>query len=236
MSQKTPPELMLALDTDGPDSALDLAVRVKGLVGIVKVGPVVLSLDRKDLVRSLKDLGFQVFVDVKLHDIPNTVEHAVQGWEKRGADFLTVHASGGRKMLEAAAAAAKKTRLLAVTVLTSLSSGELAELGWGGRPEDLEKKVCDLAGLAVSAGIPGLVCSLKEAPLLRGRLGPSALLVCPGLRPAGSAADDQARAGTPEVAARSGATHLVVGRPVLQAPDPAEALRSLRAALMLSSR
>ena len=235
MTGRKIPQLMLALDTDGPESTLETAKKVIGLVPVVKVGPVVLSLDKKDLVGALKDMGFQVFVDVKLHDIPNTVEHAVRGWEKRGADFLTVHASGGRKMLEAAAGASRSVKLLAVTVLTSLSPGELKELGWGEEGSDLEKRVLSFGQMAMEAGIPGIVSSLKETPALRKALGPAAILVCPGLRPAGAARDDQSRSATPAEAGRSEANYLVVGRPVLQSSDPAATIRELREALVLFS-
>jgi len=235
MTQRKTPELMVALDTDGPGTAMAVARKLKGLVPVVKIGPVVLSLDTGDLIRILKDMGFQVFVDVKLHDIPNTVEHAVRGWEKRGADFLTVHATGGRQMMEAAAKAATRVKLLAVTVLTSLSPGELKELGWGGEPEDLKNRVLSLGKMAVEAGIPGLVSSLKEAPLLRENLGSKPILVCPGLRLPGAEKDDQSRAGSPEEAAVSGADYLVVGRPVLKADNPADAVRKLTQALVVSS-
>ena len=178
----------------------------------------------------LRAEGKRVFLDLKLHDIPRTVERAVGSCLRWEPDLLTIHAQGSVAMVEAAARAVREagaaTKILAVTVLTSLDRSDLDLLGVA-RP--VEEQVLALGRLAVGAGAHGLVCSPREASALRAALGPGALLVTPGVRPAGGAVGDQKRVATPADAIRAGATHLVVGRPVLGAPDPRAAALAIRA-------
>ena len=187
----------------------------------VKVGLELFCAAGPTFVQLLHQRRLRVFLDLKLHDIPNTVAGAVRSIGPCEVDLLTVHASGGRAMLEAAAAAsaglAGDLKLLAVTVLTSMDETSLREAGVTGSPGD---QVLRLAELSVSAGIPGLVCSAEEVSELRRRLGPNLLLVVPGIRGAEDATGDQRRVATAETAIRAGASMLVVGRPITQAPDP----------------
>ena len=232
------PELIVALDTEGPAEALALAEKLRPQLNWVKVGPVVLSVDRGDILESLKKMGYSVFVDLKFHDIPHTVGAAVERWASRGADFLTVHASGGRKMLQEASQRGTKsgTKILAVTVLTSLGEEDLKEMHFGAPGSTPEDQALALARLSQGAGCPGVVSSLREAPALRRALGPEALLVCPGLRLPGSASDDQNRTASPEQARTSGADYLVVGRPVIRAADPAAVVREISETLKKGKR
>lgn len=221
-------ELILALDGPDPESALDLVPKIPSLRW-VKVGSVLFTRGGPELIRWLRDGNLRVFLDLKWHDIPNTVRGAVANARSLGVDMVTVHALGGRAMLEAARDAAGFDLLVvAVTVLTSHDLDGYAEaVGW--RPGGVAGEVRRLAGLARSAGLDGVVCSPLEAEDLRGALGPEALLVTPGIRPAGGRRGDQSRVATAREAAKAGATHLVVGRPILEAPDPAAAWTALRA-------
>ena len=179
------------------------------------------------LVETLRSRGFNIFLDLKLHDIPNTVAGAVRSATQAGASLLTLHASGGAAMMAAAVEAASgpnAPRLLAVTVLTSMDKAELAAVGVPSSPAE---QVLRLARLARQAGIDGLVCSAEEVSALRGELGPEALLVVPGIRPAGSEVGDQKRIATPSSAIRAGASMLVVGRPITRAVDPAGAASAI---------
>jgi orotidine-5'-phosphate decarboxylase len=174
-----------------------------------------------------------VFLDLKLHDIPNTVAGAVRALAPLRPSWLTIHAAGGAAMIAAARAAAeqageRRTRLLAVTVLTSLGAADLADTGVAGGPV---QQVLRLARLAMASGADGLVCSPREVAPLRDALGDAPVLVVPGVRPAGSMADDQARTATPEEMAASGADFVVVGRPITTAPDPGAAAAAIAAAL-----
>jgi orotidine-5'-phosphate decarboxylase len=179
------------------------------------------------LIRTLLDKGIQVFLDVKWHDIPNTVAGAVAAAREVGVAMATVHAQGGREMLEAAAAAAEgKLDLVGVTVLTSYNPTEYAR-ATGRQKVDLAAEVERLARVAVAAGLRGVVCSAREVSVLREQLGPDPYLVVPGIRKSTDAVGDQVRVATAREAAESGATHHVVGRPVLQARDPAVALDEL---------
>ena len=192
-----------------------------GLELFVAEGPAAVTLGRK--------LGNQVFLDLKLHDIPETVERAVASAAAVGARYLTIHGSGGPRMLEAAARRAERENtglvLLAVTVLTSLDESDLAATGVSGSTAE---QALRLARLAQKSGVNGLVCSVAEVARLRAELGPSAVLVTPGIRPAGAArGDDQKRVGTPADAIRSGSSLLVVGRPIRDAADPAAAARAV---------
>ena len=171
-----------------------------------------------------------VFLDLKLHDIPRTIERAVRSAAQHGADLITVHASGGRAMLEAAATAARscstgRPRILAVTVLTSLDSTDFSDLGIAREPSE---HVLRLGELAAACGIDGLVCSPLEVARMRAAIGPEMLLVTPGIRFPESEPGDQKRVGSPYQAARDGATHIVVGRPILEAQDPHAAARRMQ--------
>ena len=173
-------------------------------------------------------MGFEVFVDLKFHDIPNTVAAACRAAASDGAWMLDVHASGGRRMMEAAREAltpfSQRPLLVAVTVLTSMDARDLAEVGV---PADPEAQVLRLALLARDSGMDGVVCSPREARLLREHCGPGFVLVTPGVRPPTAAADDQSRIATPAEAVAAGAHYLVIGRPITQAADPVAALSSI---------
>lgn len=221
------PRLIVALDFPEAAPALALAERLEDLVCWFKVGLELYLAEGNTLVHELRHRGYSIFLDLKLHDIPNTVAGAVRSAAETGADLLTVHAAGGPAMLEAAAAAAASIahapQLLAVTVLTSMDRTQLGAIGVDRSPAE---QVSVLASMAAAAGINGFVASPEEAADLRRRF-PAATLVLPGIRPAGSAAGDQKRTATPAAALASGASYLVVGRPITQAPDPAEAARAI---------
>jgi orotidine-5'-phosphate decarboxylase len=231
------PKIIVALDFANPGDALALAARLDPAQCAVKVGSEMFVAAGPDPVRSLVRLGFRVFLDLKFHDIPNTVAQACAAATRLAVWMLNVHAAGGRAMLTAAAEAvaraaqesgAPRPLLIAVTVLTSLGRDDLADTGIGDTPTAHALK---LARLAAAAGLDGVVCSALEAPTLRAALGPSFKLVTPGIRPAGSAKDDQARIITPEAAIANGADYLVVGRPITQAVDPLAALAAIRASI-----
>ena len=221
--------LIVALDVPSSREAAEAVTRIGDAVSFYKVGLELFLADGPETLRLLRGEGKRVFLDLKLHDIPRTVERAVGSCLRWGPDLLTVHAQGSSAMVEAAARAVREagaaTRILAVTVLTSLDRSDLDLLGVA-RP--VEEQVLALGRLAVGAGAHGLVCSPREAGALRKALGPDALLVTPGVRPAGGALGDQKRVATPADAIRAGATHLVVGRPVLGAPDPRAAALAIR--------
>lgn len=225
------PRHRLAFPLDYP--TLDEARRGAGLVvasvGVLKVGLELFVREGPPAARLGAELGASVFLDLKLHDIPETVERAVASATELGVQYLTVHATGGPKMLERAVARADRERtgleLLAVTVLTSLDESDLKAIGC---PDGPGPQALRLAKLAVSAGIPGLVCSSAEVGTLRRELGPKVTLVTPGIRPAGEGkADDQKRVGTPASAIRDGSSLLVVGRPIRDAKDPALAAKAI---------
>lgn len=225
--------LIIALDLPDGARALEMARALRGQAGWVKVGMTLYYAEGPQIVRELRAMGLKVFVDLKLHDIPHQVEGACRTLTRVGADMFTVHASGGRAMLEAAvaatAAAAEKFRIpkpqvIAVTVLTSLDDAALAEVGVAGGAAG---QVATLAGVAHASGCDGVVCSPNEAAALRALLGPDALVVTPGIRPAGEDAGDQARTATPAAALQAGASHLVIGRPVTGAALPAEAVKAI---------
>jgi orotidine-5'-phosphate decarboxylase len=199
----------------------------------VKVGKELYTRSGPDVLEALHGRGFEVFLDLKFHDIPNTVAGAVQAAAEQGVWMVNVHASGGRRMMEAARERldrqALSTRLIAVTVLTSMSAGDLAEVGVTLSPAE---QVARLAGLAQQSGMDGVVCSAQEATALRDLCGEDFLKVTPGIRPASAAADDQRRVLTPGAAMAAGSTHLVVGRPVTQAVDPMAALAAIESELV----
>ena len=219
--------LAVALDLPSEQEALKLVDRLGQTCQWFKVGMELYYAAGNSIVQQLRDRGFDVFLDLKLHDIPNTVAGAVRSATRAGASLLTIHASGGGAMMDAAAEAASAAgspRLLAVTVLTSMDANQLAGIGITASPAE---QVLRLARLAQASGIDGMVCSPEELDLLRKETGPDTLLVIPGIRPAGSAIEDQKRIATPAQAITHGASMLVVGRPITRAHDPAEAARAI---------
>lgn len=218
--------LIVALDVPDLDDAVALAERLAGHVGWFKVGLELFGAHGPEAVRRIREHG-PVFLDLKLHDIPTTVERAARQLSDLGAGLLTVHAGGGAAMLRAAAEGFGPGRLLAVTVLTSLSDTELAELG----EEPAEVRVVRLARLAVDAGVPGLVCAPPDLRRVRASVGIEPLVVTPGVRPTGSSEDDHARIATPAGALDDGADLVVVGRPIVRAEDPVVAADALVAEL-----
>ena len=223
------PKDRLAVALDHPDAyqAMKLVDSLGQTCQWFKVGMELYYAAGNDIIRQLRDRGFDVFLDLKLHDIPNTVAGAVRSATKAGASLLTIHASGGPAMMTAAAEAAKapgSPRLLAVTVLTSMDDAQLAATGITASPAE---QVLKLAKLARQSGIDGFVCSAEEVAAVRAATGPQTLLVIPGIRSAGAAIDDQKRIATPSQAIAQGASMLVVGRPITQAKDPAAAAEDI---------
>lgn len=213
--------LVVALDVPHADAARKLVDRIGDAAGVYKVGLQLFTAEGPRLVQELAGSGRKVFLDLKLHDIPNTVAHAVKSAAALGAGMLTVHGAGGRDMLRAAAEAAdRRLTLLAVTVLTSFSDDDLHKIGV---PDAIPDQVLRLAGLAQEAGCAGVVTSARETALVREAMGPNLVIVNPGVRPAGSGKDDQERTATPAEAIRAGASYIVVGRPITKADNPARA-------------
>jgi orotidine-5'-phosphate decarboxylase len=218
-----------ALDFPSWERAEPFARAVAPAVGILKVGLELFAAEGPAAVRAAAALGRPVFLDLKLHDIPNTVEGAARSAASSGASLLTVHASGGAEMVRAAVrGAGGRLRVLAVTVLTSLDAEALRAIGLEGPPE---AAVVRLARLAVGAGAGGLVCSPHEVRAVRAAVGAGPLLVVPGVRPPGAARGDQARVATPAEAVAAGADVVVLGRPLRDAADPAGAARAIAATL-----
>jgi orotidine-5'-phosphate decarboxylase len=223
-------ELIVALDVNTRAEAVERVKSIGEAVGFYKIGLELFTAEGPDVVRAVKDLGKKVFLDLKLHDIPRTVERAVRSGGGLGVDLMTIHSVGGKAMIRAAADAAAEfgatgPKILAVTVLTSLDGSDLADIGVVGRTP--AEQVSAMASFAVENGANGLVCSPKEVGSLSAALPKGTIFVTPGVRPAGAAVGDQKRVATPAEAVRDGATHLVVGRPVLAAPDPAAAAREI---------
>jgi orotidine-5'-phosphate decarboxylase len=216
--------LIAALDVPDRSAALRMVDRLSGHVGFVKIGLELFAREGPRLVEEIRGRGESVFLDLKLHDIPNTVRGAVRSVCKLGVQMLSVHASGGSNMLSAAREGAESSNspplILAVTALTSLSEAEAKKVGVAG---SIEQWVEQLASLACESGIRGLVASSKELPVLHAKFGKTMQFVIPGIRPAGAALQDQSRTATPGDAIRAGAGYIVVGRPILQAADPASA-------------
>ena len=214
--------LVVALDLPTQAEAAALVARLGDSIQTYKVGLGLYTREGAQIVRYLLASGKKVFLDLKYHDIPNTVASAVRAAADLKVSMLTVHAAGGRKMLQAASQAARDAsedlKVLAVTVLTSMNDDDLQSTGVADR---VSEQVLRLASLALDAGCHGVVSSAQEVQLLRAKLGTEFLAVTPGVRPRGSATGDQARVVTPSEAIAAGATHIVVGRPILQAPDPA---------------
>ncbi len=221
-------QLIVALDFPSGREALDLVDRLEGTCRWFKVGMELFYVEGRGIVERLRQRGFDIFLDLKLHDIPNTVAGAVRSLEGVGASLLTVHAGGGAAMMAAArdAVGSSAMRLLAVTVLTSMDSEQMAGVGVRDSPMD---QVLRLGRLAWEAGIDGMVCSAEEVGAMREALGEGALLVVPGIRPAGADAGDQRRVAGPGEALRRGASMLVVGRPITRADNPAAAARGILA-------
>jgi orotidine-5'-phosphate decarboxylase len=221
-------KLIVALDLPDRSSALESVERLSGHVGFFKIGLELFTREGPRLVEEIRDRGEKVFLDLKLHDIPNTVRGAVRSACRLGVQMLTVHASGGPAMLSAASQEAQSSAssplLLAVTALTSLSEAEINAMGIAG---SVEQWVDRLTAMAQNSGIPGIVASSKELSLLRSRFGSTLQFVIPGIRPAGAALQDQSRTATPGEAIRGGANYIVVGRPILQANDLADAADSI---------
>jgi orotidine-5'-phosphate decarboxylase len=219
--------IVVALDVATLDEARDLAAALAGEVGWLKVGLELFAAHGPDAVRAVIDHA-PVFLDLKLHDIPTTVERAAARVADLGVGLLTVHASGGPTMLEAAVRGlGDGGEVLAVTVLTSMSDGDLDAVG----QPPASVQVPALAVAAVEAGAPGLVCAPPDLPAVREAVGPSVRLVTPGVRPAGASSDDQARVATPTAAVGDGADLLVIGRPITRADDPVAAARAIAADL-----
>jgi orotidine-5'-phosphate decarboxylase len=219
--------LAVALDFPDENQALALVDRLDKTCQWFKVGMELYYAAGNSIIHHLRDRGFNVFLDLKLHDIPNTVAGAVRSVTQSGASLLTIHATGGAAMMTAAAEAAQapgSPRLLAVTVLTSMDANELTGIGITASPAD---QVLRLAKLAKQSGIDGMVCSAEEVAAVRAATGPETLLVIPGIRPAGSAIGDQKRIATPADAIANGASILVVGRPITRAADPASATQAI---------
>lgn len=221
-------KLILALDLPEREPALEILRGLRGKLGWVKIGLQMYLKYGAGLVREAAAMGFKVFLDLKLFDIPNTVASAVESVAQLPVSMLTVHAGGGREMMEAAVGAAERANpglmILGVTVLTSFDADSLAETGVELEPE---WQVELLAKLAVSSGVRGLVCSPLEIARLRGVLPEDIALVTPGIRPAGASSDEQKRIMTPAEAARAGSNFIVVGRPILKAGNPASAAEKI---------
>ncbi len=228
-----PCDLILALDVPTREAAAPILRQLRGQLRWVKLGLQMFTAYGPDYVREVAGMGFNVFLDLKLHDIPNTVAKAVESLSPLPIKMLTLHTSGGGEMMRAAVAAQQKTNpnllLLGVTVLTSTDDAGLNEIGVTASPAD---QVARLGRLAVDSGLHGLVCSPLEVGLLRRTLPASTQLITPGIRPASeTGSDDQKRVMTPADAARAGSSYIVVGRPILQAADPAAAARAILAEL-----
>lgn len=225
-------ELIVALDVNSRAEA-ESKVRLLGdAVNFYKIGLELFTAEGPDVVKAVKAFGKKVFLDLKFHDIPRTVERAVTSGGRLGVDLMTIHSVGGKAMIRAAADAAATfgadgPKILAVTVLTSLDADDLADIGVAGRTP--AEQVQAMGRLALANGAAGIVCSPKEVRAMREILGSAALLVTPGVRPAGAAVGDQKRVATPGDAVRDGSTHLVVGRPILAAEDPVAAARAIAA-------
>lgn len=225
-------KIIIALDVDSGKKALSL-VNELASAEIFKVGLKLFTAEGPALLQAIRDHGKRVFLDLKLHDIPNTVAGAVAMGIRHGVQMMTLHASGGQEMLaraaETAAREAEKTGfpqplLLGVTVLTSLKDSQLQEIGFH---ENAAGQVLKLARLALAAGMDGIVCSPQEIELLRREIGKNYLIVTPGIRPKWAAAQDQKRIMTPSQAIAAGADYMVIGRPILQAPSPQQAFEKI---------
>lgn len=229
MTDSVSSPVIVALDYDNAEAALAMAAQLDPAVCRVKVGKELFTIAGPDLVRKLVESGFQVFLDLKFHDIPNTVAAAVRAAANLGVWMVNVHASGGERMMKAAAEALAplgedRPLLIGVTVLTSTSEDELAPVGVN---RALKDQVLALANLAKTSGLDGVVCSAQEAEVLKAACGSEFALVTPGIRPTGADAGDQRRIVTPVDALRKGSDYLVIGRPITGAENPAAALKAI---------
>ena len=219
------PKIIVALDFPGAVPALALAHRLSPELCRLKVGKELFTATGPSLLEQLMKSGFEIFLDLKFHDIPNTTAQACKAAAALGVWMINVHALGGRKMLEAAQVAvsgcAKPPKLIAVTLLTSMNQQDINDIGLDSTPE---QTVLRLAKMAQESGLDGVVCSAMETELLRGQLGRKFCLVTPGIRPHEASLDDQSRVMTPEAALRAGSSYLVIGRPITKAADPLQAL------------
>ena len=231
--------IILALDVPSAEQALHLVKLLHPVVGAFKVGKELYVSAGPDIVRSIRATGANVFLDLKFHDIPNTVAKAIDASTRLDVQMLTIHACGGSSMMKAAEEAAQNTArslnrppplILGVTVLTSMDASQFSELGIHG---SIESQVGRLANLAVTAGLRGLVCSPLEIDLLRKQIPDHIQLITPGIRPATSELGDQKRVMTPADALRAGATWLVIGRPIYDSSDPVAAAKSILKSLSL---
>jgi orotidine-5'-phosphate decarboxylase len=224
-----PAPVAVALDAPDLDTAARWAALVTPHVSTVKIGLELYLRYGPDVVATVRGAsGVDVFLDLKLHDIPATVAGAARAVSRLRPEILTVHATGGTDVIKAAVQAAPGTIVAAVTLLTSLREDDLAQIGMEGTVSDAVRR---LSVLAVSAGALGLVCSPHEAAAVRAEVGSGIMLITPGVRPAGADSDDQARVATPEEAIRAGADLLVIGRPITRAPDPGAAAAAIAASL-----
>ncbi len=222
------PRIIVAVDKSDSAAALKLAKQLDPRLCRLKVGKELFVACGPQLIQDLHGLGYEVFLDLKFHDIPNTVAAACKAAAKLGVWMVNVHASGGKAMLSAAregiSASGQNTKLIAVTVLTSLTKAELNEVGVQG---EVAQQVLRLAQLCSNCGLDGVVCSAKEAAMLRDKIKSAFLLVTPGIRLPNAAQDDQVRVVTPLDAMRAGADYLVIGRPISAAVDPRAALEEI---------
>ena len=229
--------IIAALDVPDAASALALAEQLAPAVGAFKIGKELFVAEGPDIVRRIRDTGAAVFLDLKFHDIPNTVAKAVASAARLNVQMLTVHASGGTEMLRAAQSAAEDAEntplILGVTVLTSMNEADLDEIGIQKNPA---QQVQHLATLATAAGLKGLVCSPKEITPLRAILPPETQLITPGIRPAGTDTGDQKRVLTPSQAIEAGASWLVIGRPICAAENPRAAAKTILDSLAGSAK
>ncbi len=219
------PRIIVALDYSNPQDALDLSIKLDPGLCRLKVGKELFTAAGPVIVEKLQNQGFQIFLDLKYHDIPNTVASACKvAAQSLGVWMLNVHAMGGRKMLMAAreAISQSQTKLIAVTLLTSMDQHDVTELGWKHTPQQI---VSSLAQLTYECGLDGVVCSAQEARLLRTQLGADFCLVTPGIRLQSDNTNDQKRITTPRQAISDGASYLVIGRPITQARDPLATLQ-----------
>ena len=221
---RTEDRLIVALDVPSSEEARALALRLRGRVGMFKVGSELFTAAGPEFVQELVRGGEKVFLDLKFHDIPNTVASAVAVASRLGVTLLDVHALAGPEAIRAAADVLGGVRLLAITVLTSHSQEGLSRLGIEGKVDAVVER---LARLAQEAGAQGVVASAQEAPMIRRACGPDFIVVTPGIRPGGSPLGDQSRPMGPAEALRAGADYLVVGRPITKAPDPVAAAEAI---------
>lgn len=228
------PQILVAMDFDNTKSCLDMADRLSPELCRLKVGKELFTAAGPQVVEGLMSKGFEVFLDLKFHDIPNTTAKAVKAAAELGVWMVNVHASGGERMMAAARnelekRSGKNPLLIAVTVLTSMEQSDLAQIGIARQPQE---QVLHLAALAKASGMDGVVCSAMEASMLNQELGKEFCLVTPGIRPANAAADDQRRIVTPAEAIAAGSHYLVIGRPITQSEDPVATCREIAASIV----